>query len=274
MNSYPKYFYGRENEYEVVIANNMDQRSQAWKLVCDNYKEKGYADSGEEFWYGQFDVHPDTITFLTFKNDEPIATMTMVFDTELGLPADNLFSNEINKMRKNGKHCFEIISLACNCIGMKESAEVLMHMFMLANIAAQHKYNATDWIITVNPRHVEYYKKIMFFETVGKPKRYGKVNGAVAVLLTMDNTNCRERFKQKYGVKDFSTFLDDKIVEHRIYRFIRRNTMGLKWEDAKEWFENRKKLLSQMPREALRQIMARYFISEAELYTFNFKFKS
>ncbi|MFH1022187.1 MAG: hypothetical protein V1809_02230, partial [Planctomycetota bacterium] len=45
---------------------------------------------------------------------------------------------------------------------------------------------ATDFVITVNPRHVRFYERSMLFEKAGPERVYGKVGGAPAVLLRVD----------------------------------------------------------------------------------------
>lgn len=272
MNIYPQYFFGKNNEYEIVIANTIEKKLEAWHLVYTNYLKQGYTGPMDiEFWYGVHDAMADTMTFLVQKNGKGIATLSMVFDSEIGLPADNLFSKELNTMRKKGKHPFEIVSLASDCTGIKESTEVLMHMFVLAHITAQHKYNATDWIITVNPHHTDYYRKFMFFDQCGSVKTYEKVNGAEAVLLTKSNEALRRKFIEKHSLKSFCKFAGNPVEEHRIFRFIRRNAKPIKWEEAKNWFENKRRLLSGLPKSVFKKLAIMYSLKMSDRYLMSFR---
>lgn len=274
MKNYPNYFFGENSEYEIVIANTIELRLKAWGLVFENYKQKGYTkEDSEKFWYSVHDAMPDTTTFLTLKDGKEIATLTLVFDSLLGLPADKLYSKELDVMRDNGKHPFEITSLACNCDGLKESVAVLMHMFMLSHLTARYKANATDWVITVNPKHVGYYKRMMLFEQSGEQKSYGKVD-APAVLLVLDNSTIKTRFIKKYGIKDFNNFVEDSVKENRIFRFIRRNQSPLNWNVTKKWFQNNRPLLSSLPKKVFQMIAIEANSSKAAYYINTFSFNS
>jgi hypothetical protein len=54
-------------------------------------------------------------------------------------------------------------------------------------------------VITVNPRHVRFYRNVMLFELLGEEKSCEKVNGAPAVLLRMDLTTMPEKYAERYG---------------------------------------------------------------------------
>ena len=53
-------------------------------------------------------------------------------------------------------------------------------------IYARRLRRRDDFVIEVNPRHVNYYRRLMGFETIGEPRPCPRVQGAPAVLLRLD----------------------------------------------------------------------------------------
>jgi hypothetical protein len=118
------------------------------------------------------------------KGDEMVGTLTVVFDGPLGLPADELYRKEIKPLRRPGRHPSEIISLGVSeDVGRRASQQILVKLFNYVYLTAWYVRKSTDFVITVNPHHADYYRKTLLFEYAGSEKTYGKVGGAPAMLL-------------------------------------------------------------------------------------------
>jgi hypothetical protein len=172
-------------EYRIAPATDLDTRRAAYELVYHLYREKGYADVQDSgLWCSVHHLLPDTVTLAVTKGDEMVGTLSVVFDGPLGLPADELYEKEINPLRRPGRHPSEIISLGVSEeVGRRASQQILVKLFNFVYLTAWYVRKSTDFVITVNPHHADYYKKTLLFEHAGAEKTYDKVGGAPAKLL-------------------------------------------------------------------------------------------
>ncbi|PCJ59952.1 MAG: hypothetical protein COA79_09100 [Planctomycetota bacterium] len=174
------------DEIKISIANNVIDRIEAYRLLYSVYVEKEFATPNKsKMWFSLFDAHPDTVTFIAKENNVLVGAITVVFNSEMGLPANDLYADEINEFITEGHKVAEIISL-----GIQKRAryaqKILIKLFNFAYLAARGLHSVTDLIITVNPKHEPFYKRKLLFDMLGGNKCYEKVGGAEAVLLKLD----------------------------------------------------------------------------------------
>ncbi len=194
-----------DGKYTIRVANDLESRRKAYRLIYKLYLEKEYArPHPSKMWLSIFDALPDTTTLLVERTDtgEAAGALTVVFDSPLGLPAENLYKPELDALRTAGRRLAEIVSL-----GVAEEAaagsQILVKLFNFAYVVARRIRSATDFVITVNPRHVAFYRRKFFFEEAGPERDYDKVGGAPAVLLsipldTPDRVTGKERERTIY----------------------------------------------------------------------------
>jgi len=137
-------------------------------------------------WLSIYNLLPDTTTLVVLREDEVVGTLTVVFDSSLGLPGDKLYKEEIDVLRKTGRKPAEIISLGVADKGRRSSRGILIKLFNYVYLVSKHLKNATDFVITVNPHHAAYYHKTLLFEEWGTEHTYEKLGGAPAVLLRLN----------------------------------------------------------------------------------------
>ena len=179
--------FGKDGEFRIAIANDFESRRAAYELVYRLYREKGYADPNESrMWLSVYNLLPDTTTLVVLKDEEIVGTLTVVFDGPLGLPADTLYRNEMNGLRRAGRRPAEIISLGVADEDRRTSRDILVKLFNYVYLVSWHLRGATDFVITVNPHHAAYYRKTLLFENLGRERCYGKVGGAPAMLLRLN----------------------------------------------------------------------------------------
>ncbi|MDL1967694.1 MAG: hypothetical protein LWW97_03890 [Deltaproteobacteria bacterium] len=187
--------FGQNDRYRIKIANDFETRRSAYELIYRLYREKEYAapnDSG--MWLSLYNLLPDTTTLVVMQEDEVVGTLSVVFDGPLGLPADKLYKEEIDVLRKAGRKPAEIISLGVADKGRRSSRDILVKLFNYVYLVSRHLKDATDFVITVNPHHAEYYQKTLLSEEWGTEHTYEKLGGAPAVLLRI-NLETPDRLK-------------------------------------------------------------------------------
>ena len=100
----------------VRVANQIELRQKAYKLIYDLYLKSGLAKKTYNgLWLSIFDALPETTTFLAEDEKGQIAgALTIVFDSPIGLPADELYKTEIDKIRHANRQICEIVSFSIN----------------------------------------------------------------------------------------------------------------------------------------------------------------
>jgi len=174
-----------KGQYRLRVAADLESRKKAYALVYRLYLEKGYArPDPSRMWLSAFDAIPETTTFLVERvsDNEAAGALTVVFDSSVGLPADNVYAAELNLLRNSGRRLAEITSLGVAENGTK-GPEILARLLNHAYLLARKVRGATDFVVTVNPRHVPFYERLLLFAKAGPEREYGKVGGAPAVLL-------------------------------------------------------------------------------------------
>lgn len=235
--------FGDQSEYTVRIAGSIEERRQAWELVYQKYREKEYAQPNEDgLWYGLYDALPRTTTFLVDRDGETVATMTLVFDSPLGLPADGLYRSELDAWRRKGRRVCEIVSLVSDETSRRRCVEVLRNMFKLAYLTARRLEQATDFVITVNPHHTAYYQKKLLFRRAGSERSYDKVGGAPAVLLRLDLETAEARYREELGPEIVKEFVD-RQTEPDLLEKLAKQRLAPDENDIETWFAMKRPLL-------------------------------
>lgn len=175
------------DRYRIEVANDQASREQAYRLVYEVYLEKGYASPHpSRLWFSPHNALPETTTIIVKSTDDSVVgTLTVIFDSHLGLHADELYGWQLDRMRARGHRLSEIISLAVKP-GIEDAQNVLAELFWFAYLVAYRIRNASDFVISVTPRHAGFYKRKLDFKQVGPALAHGKVNGTVGVLLRLD----------------------------------------------------------------------------------------
>lgn len=175
-------------DYRIRVASNRDTRERAYRFAHRVYRDSGYAPEGTEMIVSKFDSDPQTFTLLAEDSSgREAGTITVIFDSGNGLPCDEIFSAELNGLRGNGRRLVEVTRLAID----KDHARsklLLIHLFNFESIFAREVKRYTDQIIEINPRHVNYYRRLLAFEQAGPERPCPRVNGAPAVLLRLDHS--------------------------------------------------------------------------------------
>ncbi len=203
--------FGPAGEFVVRIAASEEDRRRAWALAYQVYLEKEYAEPrAGRLWYSRFDALPGTITVLvertavegggwkaegrecpaasTFHpppSTSLIGAVTIVPDSSMGLPSDETFPVEMSVLRSGGRRLAEAVSLVQAGTSERSGVLVAARLCELTCLVAERVLGATDLVITVNPRHEDYYRRVMLFERRGGVARCQKVSGAPAVFLTL-----------------------------------------------------------------------------------------
>ncbi|PCJ51666.1 MAG: hypothetical protein COA79_25625 [Planctomycetota bacterium] len=203
-------------DIEIKIAKDQNLKEEAYRLIYQTYLEKGFTEkNASEMWYSVYDLLDESIVVVAMDNNIVVGALTLILDSEFGLPANELYEKELSRIRANNT-LTEITSLGI-LKSARFSTTILVKLFNQAYLYSKGSKNSTHFIITVNPRHVMFYQKKLLFEKIGSVKYYDKVGGAPAELLILDLdlvektildrniSKSKTLYKQFISVKEFKS---------------------------------------------------------------------
>jgi hypothetical protein len=196
----------------VKVAETLEEYEAAFRLAHDVYVGMGYfVPQASGLRVILHHGLPDTLVFLVRDERNVLGTVTLVPDGVLGLPMDDLYRDELDGFRRQGKKIFEVAALVADPRFRKvlvDDTTPRRGVFWLLHQAvfwwARHK-GADHLLITVNPRHAWLYTKLYGFQQFGEVRSYDKVQGAPAVPLQLDLTALPEKLERavRESEKDF-----------------------------------------------------------------------
>ncbi len=183
------------DELDFGLATDRRTLEQAFRLQHDQYVAHGYMDAHPSGW--RLSLHnalSATRVFVARSRGRVIGTMTLIADSPLGLPMDEIYTDELRRLRDARCNLAEVSALAMDPEYQSSGVPILLRLIrMLVIYAAQTK---SDLCIAVNPHHAPFYRKAFHFQDIGGLKQYGKVNGAPAIALRIDLALARSLMSQ------------------------------------------------------------------------------
>src|SRR5260370_30474232 len=120
--------------------------------------------------------------------------MTLIADSPLGLPMEEIYTDELRRLRDARGNLAEVSALAMDPEYQSSGVPILLRLIrMLVIYTAQ---TVSDLCIAVNPHHAAFYRKAFHFQDIGGLKQYGKVNGAPAIALRLDLALARSLMRE------------------------------------------------------------------------------
>ena len=181
--------------FKVRLADNEGRRNTASMLVKKMYAWRGYKIA----WHARH--QPNRITLVASHGASPMATISIGFDSPIGLLVDELYKPEVDGLRQAGSRICEFTKLAVD--GAIRSKRVLATLFHIAYIYAHRMNKYSDLFIEVNPRHVRFYEQMLGFRQFG-PLRHNERVSAPAVLLRLEFSHSAAQIKRFGGQADLA----------------------------------------------------------------------
>lgn len=169
------------------LATDRDVLEQAFRLQHDQYVGQGYMDPHPSGW--RLSTHyalPSTRVFVARSGHRVVATMTLIGDSPLGLPMDEIYADDLRGLRGQRRDLAEVSGLALDPNYSSSGVAILLRLIRMMALYAVRVAHLSDLCIAVNPHHAVFYRKAFYFQDIGGLKQYGKVNGAPAVALRLD----------------------------------------------------------------------------------------
>lgn len=194
-----------QDSYGIRLTDTAEGRSSASMLISKMYAWRGYAGTH------QFSDDPNRITLTATDKGEVVGTLTLGIDSPVGLNADQVFKEELDKHRARGAKLCEFTKLAFDTAVRSKTS--LANLFHLAVIYARDIHHCSDIFIEINPRHRRFYEHMLGFKREGEMKINPRVN-APAYLLRVGLDYATEQIARHGG-----TFSLEGTTERSFYPY-------------------------------------------------------
>jgi hypothetical protein len=175
-------------DIQYAIASTRHERAASFRLVYGSYVEAGLAQPNP--WgmrVTPYQLLPTTEIFVAWLRGEPIFTMSLVVDGELGLPMEAIYGEEVGRLRRQGLLLAEVSCLA----DRRRAGRGFFPVFLrLSRLVAQYAWHrrVDQVLVACHPKHARFYERLLRFERLGKQKAYPMVRNRPAVALSLDLT--------------------------------------------------------------------------------------
>lgn len=180
-------------DFKIRLADTEVGRNSASMLINKMYSWRGYEGSH------QVQQNPNRITLTAYMKDALIGTVTLAIDSPVGLLADEIFKDELDRYRTPDRKLCELTKLAFD--PKVRSKFALASLFHICFIYARRLHGCSDVFIEVNPRHRLYYERMLGFQRLGDLKTNPRVN-APAYLLWLGIDYVEEQIRQFGGTSN------------------------------------------------------------------------
>jgi hypothetical protein len=179
--------------FHIRMANSAGMREKASLLIRKMYGWRGYSVEPHEL------VEANKVTLYAETGGVVVGTMSLCFDSDTRLPADDNFGDLLDTLRRQGRRLCEPSRLAIDKGVTKRVFGALVH---ISYIYSHNIHGYRDYIIEVNPRHVMFYKRMLGFSDFGGERHCTRV-GAPAVLLRLPLSEMGLKIKRWGGINEF-----------------------------------------------------------------------
>ncbi|HAH21458.1 MAG: hypothetical protein A2Y00_03700 [Omnitrophica WOR_2 bacterium GWF2_43_52] len=233
------------------VARTREEIEQAYALVYKEYLKKGYTkknNSGLRF--SIYNALPLTTTFIAATNTNHIAaTATVISDSPIGLPMDELYQKELSTFRGQGKKLCEISMLATDNTLLRHEPlasplKKLLPLFILFKTLLDYTQDILKsdiMYITIHPKYKTAFNLLAFKDLSGV-KSYQEVNGAPAIGQYVDFPTMAQELRKPGKEKLYAIFIINK-TDHSKFE----NKLAFSLEDLRYFFSEKSDIFKTAP---------------------------
>jgi len=174
-------------EIEAGLAITRGELDAASRLVHRCYVDRGYVTPSPDGRHiNPYLAMPTAAVFVARAAGEVVATVSLLEDSELQLPCDELYGSELRVLRTAGLRVAEVSALAVDDAHRSVALQAVRALVHVVGVYGRDLADTDHLCIAVHPRHASFYERRLQFRRFGGVKPYDAVNGAPAVGLLLD----------------------------------------------------------------------------------------
>lgn len=197
---------------QLSMAKTIGDRTAAFRLTHKAYVDAGLgAPSASGMRVTPYQVLPESRIFVGKVEEEVVVTVSLIPDSDKGLPMESIYPNEIEQLRNKG---YWIAEVGCLADRRMEPRRFIDTFCSLTKLMAQYaRTRGMDgFVIAIHPRHAKYYKTFLCFEEIGGVVNYPLVSNRPAVALFLGFEAARMNSPLQFG-EFFDSQYDEEAKE-------------------------------------------------------------
>ena len=175
------------------------------------------------------------------RQGNPVAVLSVIPDSSLGLPSDSIFPEKTAALRTSGRKASEISSFVVLDNSDESGIEIPLHLFKTVWLTARYIHGSTDMIATAMSRHAAFYGHVLLFDELSRDERISPKTGEKVRYGRLRLDTVCERYKSRFsnlsGNKNLYHFFNDG-TEMKIVDWIKREHKPMSKDDIK-YFESK-----------------------------------
>ena len=195
----------------VELAEDPEMIDGVNRLIFRNYVAAGFWEDNEGQMYSNKFLHaPTRRVFTITQSGQLIGTMSVVKDSDEGLPSDSAQPAAMRRLRAKGGNLAEVSAFAMD----RSKPQHRNLVFLLMSYMYQYSfyYAGVDRLVaSCGSGHTGFYESILCFSRLSGPTYYPYTRD-VGCLLTLDLHEAHSLFSEKYP--------PDPVTGDSFYRFM------------------------------------------------------
>jgi len=196
---------------EYKIATTTDEIEQALELVTQQYISVGLHKEDCHLRLTKYHLLPDSKIFIAIKKlaggkEKVIGTLTMITDSSMGLPMDEIYLDKLNRLRITGLLLAEVIGLATSPSESALQNNIVMYLFKICLQYAQ-LCRINELMCSVTKKHITFYEELLLFKPIGELSAYSFANGLPIQGHRLNLQQADSHFKEVYSGMEFDANL-------------------------------------------------------------------
>jgi hypothetical protein len=147
--------------FSIKLAYDDQDLTSASNVINRLYSRRGYGSTHQVL------ARPDCVTFTAWCGGEMIGTLTLRVDSHAGLSADHTFPGTMANLRAGSRASLcELTKFAFD--PSPDSRPMLAKLFHVIFVYGTLRFDCSDLVIEVNPRHSLFYEAMLGFSRLGE----------------------------------------------------------------------------------------------------------
>ncbi|HXJ83088.1 MAG TPA: hypothetical protein VMS64_30935 [Candidatus Methylomirabilis sp.] len=178
----------KPERFQFGLARTTAILDAAFRLVHDQYVWRGFLDTPHPSGRRVNLRHalPTTRVFVARDGARVVGTATVIPDSPLGLPMDEVFGDHLDGIRLSNRRAAEISALAMDADRRAHGVPVLMRLLRMMLLYAAEVAWLDDLVLVVRPQHAAFYEQSFACRPIGPARDYPKVHIVGAVAMHLD----------------------------------------------------------------------------------------
>ncbi|OAG27605.1 N-acyl amino acid synthase FeeM domain-containing protein [Thermodesulfatator autotrophicus] len=177
------------NGFKVIETSEKLEAKPLLEFIRERYLELGIVD---ETWDPPFLKG----RFFAVYHKESVYPGAVALLVEKTLPAREVYSKELKKIEGWRRRLAEITLLATH--PQLKAKNAIFLVFKKIYYYSQRK-GITDLVVCINPKHADFYEKILLFERKGSRKPHPFLPGLSVILEHLDLKKAKDKYLKAYS---------------------------------------------------------------------------